>query len=235
MSPGAALESPVFRFYALLILGLLLLAGLVLVTLRWGLHRNVDHAWKAYRGWLIMAPLLLGVLFLGRLATIVCFTFLALVAFKEFARATGLYNDWFMSGTVSVGIAAVGVVAMIPDPRMSLPGWYGMFMALPVYAIAAVLVIPILRNRAKGQLQAVALAIVGFTYFGWMFGHVGFLTNARLAYAYLFYLLLAVELNDVSAYAFGKLFGRHPLRSNISPAKTWEGAIGALLVSLALP
>ncbi|MCI0540128.1 MAG: phosphatidate cytidylyltransferase, partial [Verrucomicrobiales bacterium] len=29
--------------------------------------------------------------------------------------------------------------------------------------------------------------------------------------------------------------GRHKLRSNISPNKTWEGAIGALLVSLALP
>jgi len=33
----------------------------------------------------------------------------------------------------------------------------------------------------------------------------------------------------------GKLFGRHPLRSNISPRKTWEGAIGALCVSMLSP
>src|SRR5690606_10567584 len=55
------------------------------------------------------------------------------------------------------------------------------------------------------------------------------------AYAYLLYILLAVELNDVAAFTFGKLFGRRPLRSNISPHKTWEGSLGALAVSLALP
>src|SRR5205823_5887097 len=32
-----------------------------------------------------------------------------------------------------------------------------------------------------------------------------------------------------------KLFGKHPLRSNISPNKTWEGALGALAFSLILP
>jgi phosphatidate cytidylyltransferase len=31
------------------------------------------------------------------------------------------------------------------------------------------------------------------------------------------------------------LFGRHPLRSEISPKKTWEGALGALIVSMSLP
>ena len=59
--------------------------------------------------------------------------------------------------------------------------------------------------------------------------------NAKHAYSYLLYLLFAVELNDVAAFTSGKLFGRHPLRSNISPKKTREGAIGALGVSLALP
>ena len=39
----------------------------------------------------------------------------------------------------------------------------------------------------------------------------------------------------MAAFTCGKLFGRHPLRSEISPKKTWEGSIGALAVSLALP
>jgi len=39
----------------------------------------------------------------------------------------------------------------------------------------------------------------------------------------------------VAAYTFGKLFGRHSLRTNISPKKTLEGAAGALAVSLLLP
>ena len=39
----------------------------------------------------------------------------------------------------------------------------------------------------------------------------------------------------MAAFTFGRLFGKHPFRSRISPKKTWEGALGALGVSLLLP
>ncbi len=235
MSPSAALGSPVFLFYLTIAVGLLLGAGALLAVLRWGLHKDVEQAWKAYLGWLIMVPLLLGAIFLGRETTIVFFTIVALFAFKEFARATGLYQDWSMTGVVYAGIIAAGLVSLVTDPSAKVPGWYGLFMALPVWVIAIILVIPIVRNQVQGQLQMLALSIVGFIYFGWMFGHLAFLANATHAYSYLLYLLFAVELNDVAAFTCGKLFGRHPLRSNISPKKTWEGALGALGVSLMLP
>ena len=217
MSPSHACTSPIFQFYLAIAAGLLLGAGIVLAVLRWGLHKNVDHAWKSYRGWLFMVPLSFAAIFLGREAAIIFFTLVAIFGFKEFARATGLYGDWFMTGMVYLGIIALGVIALVPDPTTGVHGWYGMFMALPVYVIAAILVIPILRNQFQGQLQLLALSIVGFVYFGWMFGHLAFLANSKHAYAYLLYLLFAVELNDVAAYTTGRLFGRHALRSNISP------------------
>ena len=235
MSPQTALVSDIFRLYMTVAIGLLLGAGMVLAVLRWGLHKEVHHAWQAYRGWLIMVPVILLTLFLGRLVTIVCLTILALWGFSEYARAIGLYRDWMMTGAVYAGILAVGGTVLVPDQTTGVPGWYGLFIALPVYIIALLLVIPIARNRTQGQLQVLALAIVGFIYFGWMFGHLAFLANARYAYSYLFYVLFAVELNDVAAYTCGKLIGRRPFRSNISPNKTWEGALGALVVSLLLP
>jgi len=235
MSPSLALQSPVFLLYVALAAGLLVVAGLVLAVLKWGLRKNVGHAWTAYCGWLLMVPLLLFCFFLGREVVIVFSILVAILAFNEFARATGLYHDWIMTGAVYLGISATGVVSLMTDPGDGKPGWYGLFMALPVFVIAAILVIPVARNRAQGQLRLLALAIVGFVYFGWMFGHLGFLANSAYAYSYLGYLVLAVELNDVAAYTCGKLFGRHLLRSTISPKKTWEGAIGALAVSLVLP
>lgn len=238
MTPHAALASPVFLFYAATALGILVLAGGLLFFLRRRATPSstlLDHAWQSYRGWLFMVPVTVAALFLGREATIVYFTLIAVFGFKEFARATGLYDDWFMTGGVYLGILAVGAAALAQDPALETPGWYGLFMALPVYVIAGLLAIPILRNRAQGQLQMLALALVGFVYLGWMFAHLAFLANARHAYSYVCYLLFAVQLNDVAAYVTGKLFGRHPLRSNISPKKTWEGSFGALAVSLALP
>jgi phosphatidate cytidylyltransferase len=235
MSPSLALQSPVFWLYVTLAAGLLFVAGMVLAVLKWGLRKNVGHAWTAYCGWLVMVPLLLVCFFLGREAVIVFATLVAVLAFNELARATDLHHDRILTGAVYLGIGATGVVSWMPDPSDGKPGWYGLFMALPVFVIAALLVVPVVRNRAQDQLRLLALAIVGYVYFGWMFGHLGFLANAAHAYSYLGYLVLAVELNDVAAYTCGKLFGRHLLRSAISPKKTWEGAAGALAVSLALP
>jgi phosphatidate cytidylyltransferase len=108
-------------------------------------------------------------------------------------------------------------------------------MALPVYVVCLILIVPIARNRTSGQLQNSALAVLGFIYVGWMFSHVGFLANSAHAYGYLLFLLLAVETNDVAAFTWGKLVGRRKLRDAISPNKTWGGAIGALAFSMALP
>jgi len=235
MTPSAAIESDVFLTYLAILASLLVAAGMVLAVLRWGFGKDVSHAWQSYRGWLMMIPLLLGCMFLGRAVTIVFLTTVTVFAFKEYARATGLYDDWWMTGVAYLGIIGVGLVSLLPDPRLNVPGWYGMFSVMPAYTIAAILMVPIVRNRTKGQLQMLALAIVGFLYVGWTFGHLTFLANSKYAYGYLMYLMFAVELNDIAAYTFGKAFGRHPLRSNISPKKTWEGALGALAVSMALP
>lgn len=235
MSPNAALQSDVFRLYLLIVGALLVTAGGVLAVLTWGLKKNVQQVWVTYRAWLIMAPAVIGCIFAGREAMVVACALLAIFGMKEFARATGLYHDWWMTGGVYLGIVAATVVSLVADPFSGQPGWFGLFTTLPVYAIAFILIIPILRNRTQGQLQAISLAIVGFIYIGWMFGHLGFLANSNHPYGYLLYVIFSVELNDVAAFTFGKLVGRHQLRSHISPNKTWEGALGALAVSMALP
>ncbi len=235
MTIDTALASPVFRFYVLVACGVLAGAGLTLAFLRFVLKKDVAKVFTIYKSWLVMAPLMIGCVFLGRVPFIAAVAVLSMIGFKEFARATGLYDDWWMTGIGYVAILSVAVSSLVRDPGDASPGWYGFFMAAPVFAIAAIMLVPILRNRVQGQLQAISLTIVGFVYIGWMFGHLGFLANSAHAYAYILYLFLAVELNDVAAFTFGKAFGKHPFRSAISPKKTWEGALGALAVSMVLP
>ena len=236
MTPETALHDPVYRAYLCIVLISLAVGGIVLGFLGWGIRKELGAIWRTYCSWLVMAPVALAIVFAGRIPTIVGVTLLAIFAFKEFARASGVYRDWWMTGAVYAGIIAVGIACLMPDPRSQEPGtgWYGFFVAVPVFAIALILFIPILRNRARGELQRMSLAIVGFVYIGWMFGHLGFLANARNAYGFLCYIIFATELNDVAAFTFGKLFGRHPLRSQISPNKTWEGALGAITLSMVL-
>ena len=233
MTLDAALQNDIVLTYLLIVASALGIAGLALAILT-VLGKNVRAVWRTYRGWLVMVPIVLAAVLLGRTAFIVGVALLAIFGFKEYARATGLYEDWWMTGLVYLGIVLLAAASHVQDPRLGHDGWYGLFMALPAYVIGAILLVPIFRNESSGQLQRIALAIVGFMYFGWMFSHLGFLANAQYAYGYILYLLFAVELNDVAAFTCGKIFGRHKLRENISPKKTLEGAIGALIISIGL-
>lgn len=234
MTISTAIDSEIFLTYVYIIGGLVGFAGLALGILT-AMGKNIASVWNTYRGWLVMVPLVLGTIFLGRTAIILGVALLAIFGFKEFARATGLYDDWWLTGLVYLGIAMLAVASLVTDPRLGHPGWYGLFMSLPTYVVGAVLLIPILRNRSKGQLKQVALAILGFVYFGWMFSHLGYLANTEHAYGYLLFLIFAVEINDIAAFTSGKLFGKHKLRENISPNKTIEGAVGAVCISLLIP
>jgi len=216
-------------------IGVLAVGGIAIAVVRFGFAKDVSRAWEAYRGWLVMIPLIGASLFAGRAVAICFFALIAVVAFTEYARATGLYRDLTMTFTSLTGIVAIAVVAIASDPETGKHGRFGLFMAAPVFVSSALMLGSILRNSPEGQLKAVALALFGFLYIGWMFGHVAFLANARNAYGYLFYLIFAVELNDVAAFTCGKLFGRTPLCENVSPRKTREGALGAVLISALFP
>jgi phosphatidate cytidylyltransferase len=232
-----AISDPVYRTYDVLILSLLALSAAILSAITWGLKHPVPKVWQIWRSWVVMAPLALLVVGLGREATIIGVTLLAIFGFKEFARATGLYRDWGMTGIVYLAIIASSAAALGPDwdSGGTRPGWWDAFKSMPALAIVLILLTPIVRDRTQGQLQAVALATLGFLYMGWMFAHLAFLANSVHAYGYIAFVVFAVEICDISAFTFGKLLGRRPLRSNISSRKTWGGAIGALGVAMMLP
>lgn len=224
MTPSAALHDPIFRAYLGIVLAVLIGAGAVLALSQVGSRIELGTIWRTYRSWLWMAPLAAFVIFAGRVPFIIGVTALALLGFREFARVAGLQRDRWMSTAVSAAIVAVGIAVLLD----------AYFDSLPLGAIAGILLVPILRNR-PGELQQLSLGVLAFIYLGWMFGCLGVLANTPNAYGYLCYLIFATEVNDVAGFTFGRIFGRHLLRSEISPRKTWEGALGALAVSLGLP
>lgn len=220
---------------------LLLVSAMVLGGLRFACGQQVDDTWQTFRGWLIIVPTVLLVVSGGRSAIIVGIALISIMAVREFACATGLFRDWPMMTTVYLGALAVAVAALVADPSSDSPGWFGMFMALPAFAGCTVLAIPVLRNRARGQIQSASLAVVGFLYFGWMLGHLAFLVNsgrpedATSGRSWLLFVLIAVALTDVASYAAGRIFGGRRLVPRVSPQKTRAGALGGLGVALLLP
>jgi phosphatidate cytidylyltransferase len=51
---------------------------------------------------------------------------------------------------------------------------------------------------------------------------------------WLIWLVFVTSLTDIGAYFSGRLFGKRALAPRVSPAKTWEGAVGGALLSSVL-
>ena len=234
MSPQAALSSRTFGLYVAIVVAVAIVSLVSLFAFQWA-GRDTTHAWRSFRAWLMMAPVALVAIFLGRIAVIGFIFALALAGFWEYARATGLVRDRLLTGVSMACIVLLAADVILAERLLPHAEWLALYLTLPLAATVGIVCAPILRNRTAGELSKVTQAVFGFLYIGWMFGHLALLANGRNAYGYLMYLIFAVELCDISAYTCGRLWGRHRLRSNLSPNKTWEGALGGLAVSLALP
>src|SRR5215472_19131097 len=112
MSPQTALQDPVFRAYFWIVLISLAVAGAVLGFLRFVLKKETALMFKTYWSWILIAGIGFVVVFLGRISTIVGVTLLAIYAFKEFAQASGLHRDSWMTGAVYAGIGSVGIASL---------------------------------------------------------------------------------------------------------------------------
>ena len=225
----------VYGSFATIVATMLGVAGLCLAVTRRITKADLSGVFKTWQSWLVMAPLPFITILLGREVFIVAIALISVAAFREFAKATGLIEDKLTTWLVQIAIGATSLMALVSDPRLATDGWYGMFIAMPVYVVTALAIIPVFRNQAQGQLHNVSLAVLGYLFFGWLIGHLGFLANAEHAVGYVLYLLLAVGVADISAFICGKAIGRRKLCSNVSPNKTIGGSLGSLVVSMTLP
>ena len=97
--------------------------------------------------------------------------------------------------------------------------------------------------RGIEALLAVAANLLGFVYIAFLFNftaRVTFVVPAANQIAgfvstegafVLLWLLAVTKFTDMGAYLLGSLIGRHKMIPHVSPGKTWEGFVGALLFS----
>ncbi len=86
-------------------------------------------------------------------------------------------------------------------------------------------------DRPQGYVQRVGLGVYGFFLFGAALAHFGYMANDPNYRPIMLMLLLAVGLNDVGAFCFGKTIGGPKLVPHTSPNKTISGALGALVTT----
>lgn len=89
-------------------------------------------------------------------------------------------------------------------------------------------------SKSKTPFMNVAFIVLGMVYIGAPFALLDFIAfDGQTFYAdTVFGMLLMTWANDTGAYLVGSQIGKTPLAPTISPKKTWEGAVGGIVITL---
>jgi phosphatidate cytidylyltransferase len=166
---------------------------------------------------LVLAPLAIAIAYAGG------WLWAALVTLA----AIGLYLEWLtIVGARTPGVIAAGIVALFGAAVCLEIGRIG---ATFLVAALGVILAALLSPRRRGW------AAVGGCYaFAALVASVAVRLDPAWGFTALMFVLLIVWASDIGGYFLGRRIGGPKLCPRISPNKTWAGAIGGFLASLAM-
>lgn len=185
----------------------------------------------------ILVPLFVAAIVVGRLAFLAATLLLAGAGSVEFMR---MVREKSFRPRLVPGLAFAAAWPAILYWAPSAPVSAIALLALGMVGIAAA---QMLDEGSEEAIASVAVTVFGATYVGLLFGHLVLVREiAReipgapywLGAALLGIPIVLTWVNDSAAYMVGRSWGRRRLLESVSPGKSVEGALGALVVTTAV-
>jgi phosphatidate cytidylyltransferase len=160
----------------------------------------------------------------------------ALLAIAEFLKLVTHYAVQPMAVTTYafVGLFFLFVIAASTN-RTPLVETTAILFGLAVSAALApfiFLTVAMRRTNLGTGYPAAAASSFGFAYIAIPMALLVQIRQQPAGAIWTIYTLLAVWAGDIFAYFVGKAIGRHRMSPEISPNKTWEGAVASILASV---
>jgi phosphatidate cytidylyltransferase len=145
-------------------------------------------------------------------------------------------------------IRSFGYVSGVALPVLAYVGAQEQALVLFTVVLLATMVVQLTKSQISEALSSISGTFFGVFYVAWLLSYVvvlrdfygvveSFRWGEEIALGmhpevggyYLFFTISVVILGDAGAYFIGRAFGKRRLAPRISPAKTVEGALGALV------
>ena len=184
--------------------------------------------WQRVLTALVLLPAVLALIFLASPTVVaLAFAIVTLLAGWEWTHLARLEGPLRRGIGLAVLAAALAAWWWLPDLRgpwlgLALLWWFGAAVAVLAYPRGAA------RWNRPDLVLASALIVLPTT-----FGALSAVHAVAGPWALLL-LLLIVWSADIGAYFAGRALGRRKLAPQVSPGKSWEGAVGGLLAALAV-
>ncbi len=179
---------------------------------------------------LIAIPVVLAIVWLGGWWAFAAATIVVILGAYELHRMM-LHEGYHPLILISLALSVLFLVAaMLPQLRLLL--------LESGLGIALLVTFPLLffRKKLEGAMVDWSLTLAIAIYLGWPLSLFPLLRGFQVGISPGFWWVLTVLLGvwgfDTGAFFTGHFIGRHKLAPNISPAKTWEGVIGGMILSI---
>ena len=185
--------------------------------------------WKRVVSSTVLIPFSLWVVWIGGWpykAITVAIVVLVLIEFCQLTRTIGVSQIAAFLFSLLFCLLAFGNIVH--------PENTGLFLGFSVTCVLfGSFIVQILQDEKDSGFLSTAVLVIGAIYIGWAFGyHVIQLRGLKDGRSFIYFLLIIIWTGDSIAYFYGKHFGKHKIRPNISPGKTIEGTVVGLLFSV---
>ena len=159
--------------------------------------------------------------------------FLALISYLAFKE----YVSLIPTRIVDRRIIFYGYLFIVPQFYFAYIQWYEMYIiTIPVYLFLFLPFRQIWIGETKGFIANTSRVYWGAMLFIFALSHSAYLyklepKDAATGPMMLLYLLFLTEVNDIFQYICGKTFGKRKIVPRVSPNKTLEGFLGALVLT----
>jgi phosphatidate cytidylyltransferase len=115
-------------------------------------------------------------------------------------------------------------------PPLKDMSYFGLLLGL---AVLVILVVAMARQDLRTALPSAATSLLGMLYVVLPLIAFVSLREGALGWFSIVLLLVVVWVGDIAAYFVGRSVGKHKLAPQISPNKSWEGAIASTVTAVA--
>lgn len=175
----------------------------------------------------LKAPAYVLVIVSGAVALLAIAEFLKLVTHYGVQPLSSLTYGFVVLFFVFVIIVASGRTALL-ETTATIHGIALMAAVAPFVFLSA----GMRRAELSSGYPAAAASVFAFAYIAIPMALLVEIRRQPAGAIWVIYTLLAVWAGDIFAYFVGKAIGRHRMSPEISPKKTWEGAIASILASV---
>jgi phosphatidate cytidylyltransferase len=167
-----------------------------------------------------LGALVLGTLFTVKPAFLAVVVIVILVGLWEMVRALRVMSLRAPYVPVAAGAISILVLAYTNGRE-----------AMTVALVLTVLAVVVWRaaEGAEGMLADVAATVLTLLYVPFLAGFAALMLAPHDGARRVTTFIATVVASDVGGYAFGVLFGRHPMAPTVSPKKSWEGLAGSTI------